>query len=489
MSLRPTRPMNLDASAATIAAATRPSSRHAVVIGGGLAGLAAAEALVAAGWRVTVVEASGRLGGVIATVQRDGWLVERSADNFLAVRPEGTALVERLGLSEQLIGVEPRVRRALILHRGRPVPVPAGFRLLAPGRLGSILTTPLLSTAGRLRLAAERFVPRGTGDDECLESFAVRRLGREAFERLVQPLVAGIWTADPAKLSMAAACPEFLEMERRSGSLSAGERLRLRSTDATAHAAGARYGQFVTLSTGMETLPRALGRQLATSGVEFLTASVERLERVGGGWRVHRGPKGDGATPLDADAVVVAVPAPAAAVILAGADRELAALLGGIEYAGSAVVSLGFAREDVAHPLDAAGIVVPRIEGRRILAASFSSSKFPGRAPEGHVLVRSFVGGALDPSAAALDDEPLVALVRRELADVIGASGTPKLVQIDRWARAMPQYHLGHVERVAAIKRRLEGIAGLAIAGAAYEGVGIPQTIASGQAAAAKLLR
>ena len=488
MSLRPTCSMNIEASPATIAAATRPSSRHAVVIGGGLAGLAAAEALVAAGWRVTVVEASGRLGGVIATVQRDGWLVERSADNFLAVRPEGTALVERLGLSEQLIGVEPRVRRALILHRGRPVPVPAGFRLLAPGRLGSILTTPLLSTAGRLRLAAERFVPRGTGDDECLESFAVRRLGREAFERLVQPLVAGIWTADPAKLSMAAACPEFLEMERRSGSLSAGERLRLRSTGATAHAAGARYGQFVTLSTGMETLPRALGRQLATSGVEFLTASVERLERADSGWRVHRGPKGDGATPLDADAVVVAVPAPAAAAITAGADRELAALLGGIEYAGSAVVSLGFAREDVAHPLDAAGIVVPRIEGRRILAASFSSSKFPGRAPDGHVLVRTFVGGALDPSAAALDDEPLVALVRRELADVIGVSGPPKLVQIDRWTRAMPQYHLGHVERVAAIKRRLEGIAGLAIAGAAYEGVGIPQTIASGQAAAAKLL-
>jgi oxygen-dependent protoporphyrinogen oxidase len=476
--------MKIEASAAM-----QPPSRRAVVIGGGLAGLAAAESLVVAGWRVTVVEGSGRLGGVIETVRRGGWLVERSADSFLAVRPEGTALVERLGLSELLIGVEPRVRRALILHRGRPVPVPAGFRLLAPGRLGSILATPLLSLTGRLRVAAERFVPRGAGDDECLEGFAVRRLGREAFERLVQPLVAGIWTADPAKLSMAAACPEFLDMERRSGSLSAGERLRLRSTGAASHAAGARYGQFVTLATGMETLPRELGQRLALAGVEFLTASVERLERAaGGGWRVHLRPQGGTAPPLDADAVIVAVPAPAAAAIVDGLDRELAALLAGIEYAGSAVVSLGFARDDVAHPLDAAGIVVPRIEGRRILAVSFSSSKFPGRAPEGHVLVRSFVGGALDPSAAALDDEPLTALVRRELTDVIGARGTPKLVQIDRWTRAMPQYHLGHVERVAAIKRRLAGIAGLAVAGAAYEGVGIPQTIASGQAAAAKVL-
>ena len=476
--------MHLEATAAK-----QPPSRRAVVIGGGLAGLAAAESLVAAGWRVTVVEASGRLGGVIETVRRDGWLVERSADNFLAARPEGTALVERLGLSAQLIGVEPRVRRALILHRGRPVPVPAGFRLLAPGRLASILTTPLLSPAGRLRVAAERLLPRGKGGDESLERFAVRRLGREAFERLVQPLVAGIWTADPAKLSMAAACPEFLEMERRAGSLSAGERLRLRSTGAAAQAAGARYGQFVTLATGMETLPRELGRQLAAAGVEFLTASVDRLERADGGWRVHRRPTGDGAAPLETEAVVVAVPAPTAATIAGSADRELAALLGGIEYAGSAVVSLGFARADVAHPLDAAGIVVPRIEGRRILAASFSSSKFPGRAPERHVLVRTFVGGALDPDAAALDDEPLTALVRRELADVIGARGVPKLVQIDRWTRAMPQYHVGHMERVAAIKRRLEGIPGLAIAGAAYEGVGIPQTIASGQAAAAKLLR
>lgn len=475
--------MKIEASAAT-----QPLPRRAVVIGGGLAGLAAAESLVAAGWQVTVVEGSGRLGGVIETVRRGGWLVERSADSFLAVRPEGTALVERLGLSELLIGVEPRVRRALILHRGRPVPVPAGFRLLAPGRLGSILTTPLLSPVGRLRVAAERFVPRGSGDDECLEGFAVRRLGREAFERLVQPLVAGIWTADPAKLSMAAACPEFLDMERRSGSLSAGERLRLRSAGAASNAAGARYGQFVTLATGMETLPRELGQRLALAGVEFLTASVDRLDRAAGGWRVQLQPQSSIATSLDADAVVVAVPAPAAAAIVGGVDRELAAALGGIEYAGSAVVSLGFARDDVAHPLDAAGIVVPRIEGRRILAASFSSSKFPGRAPEGHVLVRSFVGGALDPSAAALDDEPLTALVRRELADVIGARGTPKLVQIDRWARAMPQYHLGHVERVAAIKRRLAGIAGLAVAGAAYEGVGIPQTIASGQSAAAKVL-
>ena len=200
--------------------------QHVVVIGAGLAGLAAAEAMLAAACRVTVVEATGRPGGVIATVRRDGWLVERSADNFLAVRPEGVALVERLGLAGELVGVDPRVRRALIWHAGRAVPAPTGFRLLAPGRVGGILGTPLLSPIGRLRLLAEPFMPTrdASATDESLESFARRRLGRQAFERLVQPLAAGIWTADPARLSMAAACPDFFAMERTHGSLWAPER-------------------------------------------------------------------------------------------------------------------------------------------------------------------------------------------------------------------------------------------------------------------------
>ncbi|MFM8292043.1 MAG: protoporphyrinogen oxidase [Planctomycetia bacterium] len=219
--------------------------QHVVVIGAGLAGLAAAEAVVGAvrGCRVTVVEATGRPGGVIATLRRDGWLVERSADNFLAVRPEGIALVERLGLASDLVGVDSRVRRALIWHRGRGVPAPLGFRLLAPCRVDGILTTPLLSPAGRLRVLAERWLPprADASTDESLESFAVRRLGREAFTRLVQPLAAGIWTADPARLSMAAACPEFFAMERDCGSLWAGERARLRAAGG-GEAAGARYG-------------------------------------------------------------------------------------------------------------------------------------------------------------------------------------------------------------------------------------------------------
>jgi oxygen-dependent protoporphyrinogen oxidase len=471
-------------------------SRRLVVIGAGLAGLAAAEKALDSGgdrWRVTIVEPAGRPGGIVQTIRRDGWLIERSADSFLAARPEALSLVERLGLADHLMGITPRHRRALVLHRGRPQPVPEGFRLLAPGRLAAILRTPILSPAGKLRLLCERLVPSRPAHvtDESLQSFAERRLGREAFEALVQPLAAGIWTADPARLSMAAACPEFFAMERRDGSLWAGERRRLRTAPAGGPAAGARYGQFLSLAEGLETLPRRLAEMLVGRGARFVTATASAVtKRPDGRWDVPLAAAAGSAAPepLEADAVVVAVPAVRAQSLVHGFDAALADAIGSIPYAGSAVVSLGFARADVAHPLDAAGMVVPRREGRRLLAVSFSSSKFPGRAPDGAVLMRSFVGGALDPQAATIEDERLIAMILDELRDLLGISGRPLLVQVDRWHGAMPQYEVGHLEKVARIEERVTCHPGLALAGAAYEGVGIPQTIASGQAAAARAI-
>lgn len=465
----------------------QPPCTRIVVIGGGLAGLAAAEALASLPTvRVTIVEPAGHHGGVLGTVQRDGWLVERSADCFLAARPEAVDLVDRLGLTGELIGVDPRVRRALVWHEGRTVPVPRGFRLLAPGRVTGVLATPLLSLRGRLRLLGERFVPprvAAADDDESLEHFAVRRLGREAFERLVQPLAAGIWTADPARLSMAAACPEFLAMERDEGSLWAGERRRLAGRARSAEGSGARYGQFLTFVAGMETLPRRLVQHLRDRGVEFVQAAALRLRRTDGpGWEIELDAPAAG--PLPAAAVVVAAPARVAARLLTEVDATLAADLAAIDYAGSAIVSLGFAREDVAHPLDAAGLVVPARAGRRILAVSFSSAKFPGRAPPGCVLLRVFIGGALDPQALECGDDVLVTRALHEVADLLGARGTPRLVQVDRWGASMPQYHLGHAVRVARIDAAVRRHPGLALAGAAYTGVGIPQVIASGRAAA-----
>jgi len=460
-----------------------------VVVGGGLAGLAAAERLQAdGGCSVVVVEPADRCGGVLGTVRRDGWLVERSADCFLAARPEGLDLVRRLGLERELVGVDPRVRRALIWHDGRAVPVPRGFRLLAPGRIGSILASSLFSPAGRLRLLAERTVPvRRDGEEESLEQFAVRRLGREAFERLVQPLAAGIWTADPARLGMAAACREFAEMEQTHGSLWAGERARLKNAAEEA-GTGARYGQFVTFATGMQTLPDRLAQAVWDRGGRRLEGRAERLVRHEGRWRLTVAGQGDAAGSLDAEAVILATPAPAAAVLLAGVDPALAAELAGIAYAGSVIVSLGFRREAAAHPLDAAGLVIPRIAGRRALAISFSSSKFPERAPPGCILVRVFLGGALDPEAVRLGDDALATLAHREASDLLGINGDPLLVQIDRWDAAMPQYHVGHADRVERIEAAVSRQPALALAGGAYRGVGIPQVIGSGRQAAEAVL-
>jgi oxygen-dependent protoporphyrinogen oxidase len=486
-----------------------PVPPHLIVIGGGLAGLAAAEAAsrLAVAPRITLVEAAGRLGGVLETVHHDGWLIERSADSFLAARPEALELVERLGLAAELIGIDPQVRRALVWHRGRGVPAPRGFRLLAPGSVGGILTTPLLSPAARLRVLAEQFVPRHTGDDESLESFAVRRLGRQAFERLVQPLAAGIWTADPARLGMAAACPEFLAMEREAGSLWAGERRRAGTRGGrppgVSHgsvASGARYGQFLTLAGGLGMLPDRIAAALRQRGVRFVTGRAVALAAsrgtappnarnpdapAHGPWTVHVASDGTTAPErLTADAVVLAVPSGVAAGLVMPIDANLASDLNAIEYAGSAIISLGFARDDVSHPLDAAGMVVPRTANRRALAVSFSSSKFPGRAPAGCVLVRVFVGGALDPGILALPDEDLIAIAHAEVGVLIGARGRPLVTRVDRWERAMPQYHVGHAARVARITAAVARHAGLGLAGNAYTGVGIPQVIASGRDAA-----
>ena len=474
---------------AQLAEASPPSC---LVVGGGLAGLAAAEAAVRHGWRVWLVEASARPGGMIVSERHDGWLVEHSADSFLASRREAIEVVERLGLCDALIGIRPECRRALVVRGGRLLPVPRGFRLLAPGSLAGLLTTPLLSPIGRLRVLLERFVPARpeSAGEESLADFSRRRLGREAFERLVQPLAGGIWTADPHKLGMAAACGDFLKMERDHGSLWAGEAARLRAAGRQSEATGARYGQFVTLAEGLETLPRAWMTTIEKLGVRRLAAKLERLEPLELGYRGHLQPAVGGDSPLEvtADAVVLAVAAPEAARLVGGWADTLAGELGQIEYAGSAVVSLGVARGDVDHPLDAAGLVVPAIEGRRILAVSFSSSKFPGRAPEGSVLMRVFIGGALDPAAARLDDASLEQIALEETRSLLGVRGRPQLMRTSRWEAAMPQYHVGHLERVARIMQAASEVPGLALAGAAYEGVGIPQVIGSGSRAALRAI-
>lgn len=467
----------------------RATTERVIVIGGGLTGLAAAHRLVmrSAGLRrpieVRLLEAKERLGGAIWTDHRDGFLLEGGADSFITNKPAGVELCRELGLSDQLIGTDSTRRRSFVVRSGRLLPVPDGFVMMAPSRLAPILTSPILSWRGKVRLILERFVPRNAdGADESLGSFAKRRLGREVFDRLVQPLVGGIYTADPNELSLAATLPQFAAMEREHGSLTRAAHRQSRDDRA---GSGARYGLFASLREGMDTLPRALAAALP-SGVVHTNAPVRRILRPdpAGPWWVEpsEGP------PIEAAAVLLATEAHASARLVDGFDPELSLQLRSIPYASSIVANVGYRRDAIAHPLDGFGAVIPAIEGRSILATSFSSVKFPGRAPADSVLLRVFIGGATQPHLYDLDDAAIEAIIIRELGDLIGASGNPLFVEIARHHRAMPQYTMGHLERVSAIRACQARHSGLALAGNAFGGVGIPDCIRSGREQADALL-
>ncbi|MEX0702161.1 MAG: protoporphyrinogen oxidase [Planctomycetales bacterium] len=489
-------------------AATHPW--RVAVVGGGLAGLAAAHRLQALcedadrPLDLVLFEAAERLGGVIGPSRRGDWLVEPAADSFITTNPWATDLCRELGLEDEIIPTEERYRGSLVLRKGRAVPVPDGFLLLAPAKIGAVLRSPIFSPWGKLRLALEYFVPRRRrGGDESLASFVRRRFGREALDRLVQPLVGGIYTADPEKLSLAATMPRYLEMERTHRSLIVAARkhsaqpagnlppeARSAGRCPPAIGSGARYGLFVTLRGGMWDLVAAFERRLVVAAQIRTGVAVERIAQVEPA-AGERGPLyelflADGGLQTF-DAVVLALPAYRAAQLLAALDADLAALLRGIEYASSAVVVSGHALADVSHPLDAFGLVVPARERRRIIAISFASRKFPGRAPEGKVLLRTFVGGALQPEMFAKSDDEILAAVREELREILGVSGRPDFETVHRWPRAMAQYHVGHLDRVARIEQRLAAHPALALAGNALHGVGIPHVLHSGEEAARRL--
>jgi len=461
-----------------------------IVVGGGISGLAAAHGLVqlsrergiAVG--LTLLEARGRLGGTIATERAGGFLIEAGPDSFLSEKPWALELCQRLGVTDRLVRTDDRFRKTFVVHRGRLHALPEGFQLLAPTRLMPLFASSLFSWPGKLRMALDLVLPRGGSEEESLGAFVRRRLGREALERVAQPLAAGIYTADPDQLSLAAAMPRFLEMERRDRSLilalwKAGRR----APEGGSGASGARWSLFVTFADGMEELVRILAERLPSGSVR-LKERVEAVVREGSRWNVALS---DGSA-LEADALILATEAYQTARLTRYLDPVLSRLLETIPYASSATVSLAYRREDIPHPLDGFGFVVPRSEGRPILACTFCSIKYPRRAPEGFALLRLFLGGALDERVLQEDDEKLLALGRSQLADLLGVTAPPCLSRVHRFPASMAQYELGHLDRVATIQRRVREHPGLALAGSAYWGVGIADCIHSGEMAASRLL-
>jgi oxygen-dependent protoporphyrinogen oxidase len=448
-----------------------------VVVGGGIAGLAAARGLEWAAARdvdVVLVESDDVLGGKIRTERVDGFVIEAAPDSFLSRKERGVGLCEELGLGDQLIGRRPENHRSFV-RRGRDLhPLPEGLTGMIPTNLDALERSALLSDEGKARFAAEVDVPAASGDeDESVASFVTRRFGREAYVGLVEPLMTGIYGGDGELLSLRATFPQLRVLELEHGSL-------LRSLPAQS-VTGDRP-PFVSLRGGMDTLVAALVASLGRTKL-LLGRPAQRVFAPAGGYDVELA---DGET-IRADGVVVATPAFVTAALLEELDADLAAAHAEIPYASSVVITLAFSAQDVA-PLDGYGYVIPRTESRDVLACTWSSQKWEGRAPAGDVLVRIYAGRFGGRDLTLDSDDELGVLARAEMA-LLGVIAEPALIRIQRWPLGMPQYVLGHLERLGRVDGALAEHPGLAVAGAAYRGVGIPDCIRSGEAAAVSVVR
>ena len=464
--------------------------KRVIVIGGGITGLSAAHRLAELGSSrnlnldILLLEKSDRVGGVISTIERDGFTIEEGPDSFITSKPWGLNLSSRLGLDNELIETNRDKRRTFVLLHGRLVPLPDGFIMLAPARIMPFLRTPLFSWRGKLRMLMDLVIPKNPPGDESLASFVRRRLGREALDRAAQPMIGGVYTADPEKLSLRATMPQFLEMEERYGSVIKGMYQGYRKGNkGVMPDSGARYSLFVSFKKGMKTLVEALVRKIPEGSIKTGVA-VEGIKEAYDGWEVTTG---DGI--LNAAGVIITTPAYITAGLLENAAGESAALLRKIEYASTAVVILAYRKEDIETELGGFGFVVPRTERSSIIACSFSSEKFPGRAPQGFTVLRIFVGGALDPDTYKMEDPSIIETVRKEIGPLLGINSDPVFTIIKRYPGAMPQYHVGHRELVEGIQREIKKLDGLEIAGNAFGGVGIPDCINSGERAAERLLQ
>src|SRR6185369_7083061 len=421
-----------------------------------------------------------RLGGTIQTNHRDGFVLERGPDSFISEKPEALALAKRLGLESQIIQTNETYRRSFIVRNGRLRAVPEGFQLLAPSRMWPFITSDIFTLAGKARMAADLFLPRKNTNgvnDESLASFVRRRLGEEALARMAQPMVGGIYTADPETLSLRATLPRFLDMEQKHRSLILA--MLRQGRVQKLGTGGARYSLFLSFDRGMQVLVDALTRINADV---VLNTRAQRLT-YDQGWTVIT----DKGEQLKADAVCLAVPAFIAASLVSDIDTRLADKLRAIKYASTATINFGYRRTAIKHPLNGFGFVVPIIEKRSLIACTFSSVKFAGRAPEDHVLLRAFAGGALQPEVFALDEATMATRVEADLRELLTIREDPRFIEVAKWERSMPQYEVGHLDRVDEIERLVKELPGLALAGNSYRGAGIPDCIRSGEAAAEAL--
>ena len=465
-------------------------AQNIVVVGGGIAGLATAyyteKAAKEQGLdvKVTVVERDARLGGKVLTDETDdGFVIEGGPDSFITQKPWGLQLVRELGLADNLLGTNDERRNVYILRNGKLHQMPDGLMLVVPTEFLPFAKSRLLSWRGKMRMGMELFIKPSTinGSDISLADFMRRRLGKEALEVLVEPMMAGIHVADAEKLSLKATFPRFIDIERKYGSLTKGmlaaKKMR---AEAKKKNPDSSLSMFMTLKGGLKKLIAALedaleGEIITGQAVMYLDKDSESYTLT-----LQDGRK------IAADSVILATPSFVAANLLQSHDNDLVDLLNGIRYVDTATVSLGYEKENFPHPLNGFGFVIPRSEPTRILACTWTSTKFDHRAPEEHVLLRAFIGGPRRQELVQLSEEELVKLVREELETIMGIDVAPKVARVFRWIRSNPQYDVGHLDRVGQMEELCPP--GIYLTGSAYRGVGIPDCVHQGQLTAEKVV-
>ncbi len=458
--------------------------KRIAIVGGGISGLAAAFALeerrqAGDALEYAVYESGPRFGGVLATEQVDGCLVEAGPDSFLTEKPWAADLCRRLGMADQLIGSSDGDRKTYILVKGKLVPLPDGLMFMVPTRLAPALLSALFSSATKFRMMREwRMAPRQSENDESVAALVERHYGAEMVDRLADPLLSGVYGGEASQLSVRAVLPRFVEMESRYGSLGRGMLAARRNVKS----AQAGPPIFTSLKGGMQQLADALAARLSPQALRANTR-VEAVQQQERGWVISAGYASD-----TFDAVIVATSAPAAGPLLEITCPNLASELKAISYGSSMTVALGFGKDVRAALPPGFGFLVPRSEGKRMLAATFVHNKFPHRTPPDRALLRCFLGGSRDGQVLQLPDDEILSIVREELRQILNLKAEPLFTRVYRWKKAMAQYTVGHLDRLRRIEGLMKQAQGLALAGNAYRGIGVPDCVRSGEIAAQQVL-
>ena len=472
--------------------------RRAVIIGGGISGLSAAYYLREKARRagvdieVILIEKEKQFGGCIVTEKADGFIIEGGPDCFLSEKPWALQLCEDLGMGDRLLCTNDENRRVFILSHGGLHELPEGFMLMIPTSFAPFLKSPLISVPGKFRMAMDLFLPRKRSvEEESLAQFVRRRLGNEALEKIAEPLVAGIHAGTPETMSLVSTFPRFIQLEEEHRSLILGMLARRRMARRFAQRqSGPKRTMFMALLDGMMELTDELKARLDERSL-ISDRKVTRIARLMGTSLPHNPlyeVSIEGGETLRADCAILATPVFVTAELLQGLDGNLSEALLSIPYVSTATISLAYRRTEIRHPLDGFGFVVPRAEKRKIMASTWTSTKFSYRSPPDSVLLRAFVGGAQNEHLLEMDDERIIGVVREELMDIMGIRADPILTRVYRWNKSMPQYTLGHAKKLSQLEERLLRYPGLSLIGCAYRGIGISDCIHDGKLTAEKTL-